>query len=76
VRTLLKLGSEPKFIVFFLLNDEEESVKVEEVEEVDFETIKRHLKKGESVFITPKHPGQNERATKSDEREIVYFTHV
>jgi hypothetical protein len=76
VRTLLKLGSKPKFIVFFLLNDEEESVKVEEVEEVNFETIKRHLKKGESVFITPKHPEQNKRATKSHKQEIVYSTHI
>jgi hypothetical protein len=45
-------------------------------EEVDFETIKRHLKNEESVFITPKHPEKIERATKSDEREIVYSAHI
>jgi hypothetical protein len=70
------MRSKPKFLIFFLINDEEQSVKVEEVEEVNLETIKRHLKKGESVFITPKHPQQNERATKWDERELVYFTHI
>ena len=70
------MRSKPKFLIFFLINDEEQSVKVEEVEEVNLETIKRHLKKGESVFITPKHPQQNERVNKRDERELVHFTHI
>jgi len=70
------MRSKPKFLIFFLINDEEQSVKVEEVEEVNLETIKRHLKKGESVFITPKRQEQNERATKPDERKLVYFTHI
>lgn len=70
------MRSEPKLLIFFLMNDEEQSVKVEEVEEVDLETIKRHLKNGESVFITPKRLERNERATKWAERELVYLTHI
>jgi hypothetical protein len=70
------MRDKPKFLIFFLVNDEEQSVKVEEVEEVNFGTIKRHLKKGESVFITPKRPEQNERVKKRDERELVHFTHI
>lgn len=70
------MRSEPKLLIFFLMNDEEQSVRVEEVEEVNLEAIKRHLKNGESVFITPKRLEQNERAIKWDERELVYLTHI
>lgn len=42
------------FHLFFLANDENKSVKIEEVREVDFESITEHLLQGESVFIAPK----------------------
>ena len=43
---------EHKFIVFFLNEDEEQSVHVEEVEEIDFLKIVHHVNLGGSVFIT------------------------
>jgi len=42
------------FQLFFLRNNKNQSVKVEEVEEIDFEEVKKHLEQGESVFITRK----------------------
>jgi len=42
------------FQLLFLKDDENQSVEVEEVEEIDFRKVKEHLEQGESVFITPK----------------------
>jgi len=42
------------FRLFFLVDDEEQTVYVEEAEEVDFEKVKRRLERGEEVFITRK----------------------
>ncbi|MDH5376553.1 MAG: hypothetical protein OEZ21_11455 [Candidatus Bathyarchaeota archaeon] len=42
------------FQFLFLKDDENQSVEVEEVEEIDFRKVKEHLEQGESVFITPK----------------------
>ena len=41
-----------KFIVFFLNDDEDQSVHVEEVKQVNFYKIIRQLNLGRSVFIT------------------------
>jgi len=38
--------------VLFLKNDGDQSVEVEEVEQIDFVKIKEHLERGDSVFIT------------------------
>jgi len=43
-----------RFIIFFLTDDENQSVNVEEVEEVDFFEVAQHLRLGGSVFITRK----------------------
>lgn len=40
------------FQVFFLKNDRRQSVCIDEVKEVDLSEIKKHLERGESVFIT------------------------
>ena len=40
--------------VLFLRNDSTQDVEVQEVNEVDFLTVKERLDKGESVFITSK----------------------
>ena len=40
------------FQVFFLKNDPYQSVYIDEAEEVDLLKIKKHLARGESVFIT------------------------
>ncbi|MEM2914793.1 MAG: hypothetical protein QXH91_05270 [Candidatus Bathyarchaeia archaeon] len=50
---------ERRFIVYFLNEDEEQSVYVEEVNKVDFSKILNHIYDGGSVFIAqrkkPKH---------------------
>ena len=41
-----------KFIVYFLCDDEDQNVHVEEVEELDLSQVTQHLDAGGSVFIT------------------------
>lgn len=43
---------EENFIVYFLYEDEDQNVRVEEVGEVDFLEVIQHLNFGGSVFIT------------------------
>ena len=43
-----------KFILFFLNDDEDQSVHVEEVKEINFFEVIQHLNFGGSVFITHK----------------------
>ena len=51
----VKMNEEkPMFQLFFLKDDEDQSVEVEEVEEIDFREVERRLEQGESVFITCK----------------------
>ncbi len=52
-----------KFIVYFLYDDEDQSVLVEEVEEIDFLKVIQHLNFGGSVFIT-----HRRRATTTEEQ--------
>jgi len=44
----------PVFQLFFLEDDEDQSIEVIEVEEIDFTEVKKHIERGESVFITHK----------------------
>ncbi|MFB0522458.1 MAG: hypothetical protein ACETV1_01685 [Candidatus Bathyarchaeia archaeon] len=44
--------NEHKFIVYFLYDDEDQSVRVEEVQEIDLSQVIQHLDLGGSVFIT------------------------
>jgi len=68
----------PLFQLFFLKDDEDRSVEVEEVEEINFEEVKKRLEHGESVFITRK--GKQRLNTtlvaKKDEAEHWYFSHI
>ncbi len=41
-----------RFIIFFLNNDEAQSVHVDEVSEPDFSAVTKHLDSGGSVYIT------------------------
>lgn len=41
-----------KFIVYFLYDDVDQSVRVEEVGEIDLSQVTQHLELGGSVFIT------------------------
>jgi len=53
-----------KFVVFFLNEDEEQSVHVEEVDEVDFSMIIQHLNLGGSVFISHRRKPDNTAGSK------------
>ena len=53
-----------KFIVFFLNDDKDQSVHVEEVEQVDFFKIIRHLNLGRSVFITHRRKPQRNNGSR------------
>ena len=54
-RNFVKIDEEkPLFQLFFLRNNENQSVEVEEVKEIDFRKVKEYLEQGESVFITIK----------------------
>jgi hypothetical protein len=52
VRSLTANSDTRLFQVFFLKNDRQQSVYIDEAEEVDLPEIKKHLTRGESVFIT------------------------
>ena len=55
LRNVVEANEEkPLFQLFFLKNDENQSVGVVEVEEIDFTEVKKHIEQGESVFITHK----------------------
>ena len=61
-RTSVEIDEEkPLFQLFFLRNNEDQSVEVEEVEEIDFRKVKERLEEGESVFIAPKRKEKVER---------------
>lgn len=51
---LLIQEQRPIFQVIFLKDNDDESVWIEEVNEVNFSRIRKHLEDGESVFITRK----------------------
>ena len=64
------------FQLFFLKNNDDLSVEVEEVEEIDFTEVKKHIEQGESVFIT--HKRKQEFSTtlvaREEEAELWYLT--
>jgi len=57
---------EAPFQLFFLKNDATQNVEVIELDEVNFEEVKSHLERGDSVFITRK------QKQKSDMNFIAY----
>jgi len=55
LRNVIDVDEEkPLFQLFFLRDDEGQSVEVKEVEEIDFDEVEKRLERGESVFITRK----------------------
>jgi hypothetical protein len=66
------------FQLFFLKDDEDQSVEVEEVEEVDFDEVKKRLEQGESVFITRKREQELDKTLISEEdaAELWFFSHI
>ena len=71
-------GEKPLFQLFFLRNNENQSVEVEEVEEINCKKIKEHLAHGESVFITLKRKENVEEKLVKNEAaaEPWYFTRI
>jgi len=61
---------------FFLKNNDDLSVEVEEVEDIDFGEVEKRLEQGESVFITLKRKQEfsTTLVAKEDAAEPWYFT--
>ena len=79
LRKVIEVNEEkPMFQLFFLKEDEDGSVEVEEVEEIDFREVERRLKQGESVFITHKREQKlnTSRVAREDEAEPWFFSHI
>ena len=79
LRKAVELDKEkPIFQLFFLKNDKNQSVNVEEVEEIDFRIVKNRLEKGESVFISRKRKQKlnTTLVAKEDSAEPWYFSHI
>ena len=66
------------FQLFFLKDDEDQSIEVVEVEEIDFTEVEKHIEQGESVFITRKRKQKlNPNLISSEEAEEPwYFSHI
>ena len=64
--------------MFFLKDDEKQSVEVKEVEEIDFIEVKKHIEQGESVFITRKRKQELDASLIAGENaaELWYFSHI
>ena len=43
----------PQFQIFFLEDDADQIVRISEVEEIDFEDVIIHLRRGDSIYIKP-----------------------
>jgi len=79
LRNIIETNEEkPLFQLFFLKNDEDPSTEVVEVEEIDFTEVKKHLERGESVFITRKRKQKLSlsQIASEDAIEPWYFSHV
>ena len=55
----------PTYQMMFLTNDRQQRVFVDETEELDFQVLRDHLRRGESVFITSR-PGQKQKTWRRD----------
>jgi len=66
------------FLLFFLKNDEAQSVEVKDVEEVDFAEVEKRLKRGESMFISGKRRQHLDlgRFSMEDASETWYIPHI
>jgi len=79
LRNIIEVDEEkPLFQLFFLKDDENQSIEVKEVEEINFREVERRLKQGESVFITCKRKQKlnTSLVAREDAAEPWYFTHI
>jgi len=78
-RNVIEVNDEkPLFQLIFLKDNEDRSVEVKEVEEVDFREAETRLKQGESVFITCKRKQESNirLVAMEDAAEPWYFSHI
>jgi len=79
LRNVVEVNEEKHlFQLFFLKDDENQSVEVVEVEEIDFREVKRRLKQGESVFMTHKRKQKlyPNLITSEEATELWYFSYI
>lgn len=79
LRNAIKANEEkPLFQLFFLKDDEYQSVEVTEAEEIDFKEVESRLRQGASVFITRKrkHELNATSGAKESASEPLYFTRI
>ena len=79
MRKVIEVDEEkPRFQLFFLKDDEDQSVEVEEVEEINFREVEERLKQGESVFIKRKSKQKLNTSPVAfeDVKEPWYFSHI
>jgi hypothetical protein len=68
----------PLFQLFFLRNNENQSVIVEEVDEIDYSKVKERLEQGDSIFITHKFKEKvgTSLIEQDKEAELLFFPHI
>ena len=78
LRKVIEVSEEKPMFQLFFLKDEDQSVEVVEVEEIDFREVERRLKQGESVFVTCKRKQKlnTSLVAAEDAAEPGYFSHV
>ena len=78
LRSVIEVDKEKPLFQLFFLKDDDKSVEVVEVEEVDFREVERRLKRGESVFITRKREQELKASlvAMEDTAEPWCFTHI
>jgi len=76
--TIQSSEERPKFQLFFLKDNENQSVEVVGIEEINLEEVGERIERGKSVFITRRSKQQcgSPRAVSEGTRESWYFTHI
>ncbi len=78
-RNFVEIDEEkPLFQLFFLRNNENQSVIVEEVDKIDYRKVKERLEQGDSIFITLKRKEKVETSLveRDNAAELWYFPHI
>jgi len=79
LRKVVEINEEKSiFQLFYLKEDEDQNVDVEEVEKIDYGEIEKRLEQGESVFIVPKHEQKlnTSKGAREKTEKLWYFSHV
>jgi len=76
--TIQSNEEKPKHQLFFLKDNENQSVEVVETEEINLEEVRERIERGESAFITHRSKQRYgpPRTVSEETRESWYFTHI